>query len=209
MQIVLKAEFDAERIIEELTQRGGTSFPLLDERTRQYLTNAALAYSYTKREMVVGKFKVRQDLSGTEITSSESPFFVLRDMWQSLLLEKINQHMKNRPLFTTPLSFNELSLQRYEVGSQGITPHLDQQSCINLICIIVLCGNCRFCVCKDREGDDPFQLDAQPGNAILLRAPGFLGEDYRPFHFLTDIVGPRISFGMRQHTHPPETPYAP
>src|SRR3989344_4031670 len=101
MQIVLKAEFDAERIIEELTQRGGTSFPLLDERTRQYLTNAALAYSYTKREMVVGKFKVRQDLSGTEITSSESPFFVLRDMWQSLLLEKINQHMKNRPLFTT------------------------------------------------------------------------------------------------------------
>jgi len=90
-------------------------------------------------------------------------------------------------------------LQRYEEESIGITPHKDGLSYISLVCVFVIGGQGNFYVCSDRSGNNPIEIDASPGNVILMRAPGFLGsEDGRPFHYVTNIREPRYTFGLRQ-----------
>jgi hypothetical protein len=75
---------------------------------------------------------------------------------------------------------------------------MDGMSQINLICVFVLTGHANFALCKDREGTKPKYLDTTPGNVIIMRAPGFMDSDFRPFHFLTDVSERRIVFGLRQ-----------
>ncbi len=103
-------------------------------------------------------------------------------------------------LFETPLSFNSMVLQRYEKGSLGITPHKDGLSYINLISIFVIGGRGRFYLCSDRSGAGAIEIDASPGNVILMRAPGLMGtgSKERPFHYVTDIEETRYTFGLRQ-----------
>lgn len=198
MRITLRNDFEISSVLTALDQIGGVSLTIVPDEVRTYLLTEALTYQYQPREKIVGPAKVRQDLSGTDNLPSDSPFMTLRDIWQNLLTDKLSGLVEREKLFRVPLYFNELSLQRYEIGSQGITPHLDSKGSINLICIFTLTGLCRFCVCRDRQGSNPIELDASPGTVILLRAPGFLHSDARPFHFLTDIQGPRISLGLRQ-----------
>jgi hypothetical protein len=72
-------------------------------------------------------------------------------------------------------------------------------SYINLVCVFVIGGQGSFYVCSDRSGNDSIEIDASPGNVILMRAPGFLGsEGERHFHYVTDIREPRYTFGLRQ-----------
>ncbi len=189
-------DFNIRSVVNRLAKVGGTSFPVLPDDLLEYLLSIALLCHYIQRERVVGVNKVHQDLSGVDEFPPGSPFYTFRDEWQSLFLEKLRELPEN--IFADPLCFTELSLQLYEVGSQGITPHMDGQKYINLVCIFTLTGNCRFSVCKDRDGKGAIALDSSPGNVILLRAPGFLKSEYRPFHVVTDIQGPRISFGLRQ-----------
>ena len=91
-----------------------------------------------------------------------------------------------------------IELARYETGSLGITPHRDGFKYKNLIGIFMIGGRGRFYVCSDRAGNDAREIDASPGNVILMKAPGFLGRKERPFHYVTDIQGTRYIFGLRQ-----------
>lgn len=95
-----------------------------------------------------------------------------------------------------------MSLQLYEEGSIGITPHMDGKSVANLICIVILTGESKFALCEDREGSNPKYLDTTPGNVIFMRAPGYRRSDHRPFHFVTDITSRRIVVGIRQVVKP-------
>jgi hypothetical protein len=100
--------------------------------------------------------------------------------------------------FETKLAFNSLVLQKYNKNSIGITPHRDHLKYINLICIFIIKGKGRFFVCSDREGHNAIEINSEPGNLIILRAPGFLGTKLRPFHYVTDINETRYTFGLRQ-----------
>lgn len=205
MQINLITDFDMGEIVAKLVTWGGVSFPILTEDTRQALADVALGYTYVRRQEIAPTSGVRQDLSGFDSFEQGNPFLALRDMWQLLLQQKaIGLGSSESDLFSPPLCFNELSLQRYEIGSTGISTHQDLISCKNLVCIFNLLGTCRFVLCRDRAGNDPYELSTQPGNVILMVAPGFRGQGLRPFHFLSDIHGPRISFGLRQNTRLPE-----
>lgn len=199
MLMELRDDFEMQSVVTQLDTVGGASFPALPDTLRSSLLETALEYTFVKREEVVGPAKVRQDLSAADVFPPESPLLSLRDAWQSLLKRKLSE-LPERDLFSSPLQLNDLSIQRYEVGSKGITPHMDAKSCINLVSVFVLTGNCQFGICQDRSGTNPIALDARPGNVLLLRAPGFRGSDFRPFHFVTDIQGPRITVGIRQET---------
>ena len=48
------------------------------------------------------------------------------------------------------------------------------------------------------EVTDEREIDNAPGTVVFLRAPGFLGSDERPFHTITEIGAPRVSFGLRK-----------
>ncbi len=218
MAIALRTNFDIRQVIGDLDIVGGSSFPALTQPTCEQLVAEAMTYQFTPRQRKFEKSKVFQEVSGFDDFPSTSLFFAIRDCWQRILAEKFSDPLIQSPVFCTPLQFNELSLQRYEVGSWGITPHLDPASCINLICLFTLVGNCRFAICTDRDSHRykdrvdrcSIELDARPGNVILLRAPGYRGSLFRPLHMVTDIKGPRISFGLRQRitspSHPSTTP---
>lgn len=188
--------FDLNTILETIDKEGAISIPILNESYRQELLNEAEGYKYEKQPEVVGPHKVREQISSNYKFHPGSLFVRLKEDFQTLLNQ--NKSDSNYP-FSPNLDFNELSLQLYEKGSIGITPHLDNFSSKNLICIFVITGHAKFALCDDREGSNPRFLDTTPGNVIIMRAPGFKNQDIRPFHFVNDITERRIVFGLRQN----------
>ncbi len=183
-------DFDASRVFWQLETCGGASFPVIGKELRSSLLRACYGHRYTKRPEEVGS--VRQDIFACD--STDHPDILnFRSVFEAFLLQAFD----NKGLFLFPLKFNEITLQLYEANSFGITPHRDRGIYQNLICTLSLSGQCRFGVCKNRQGEDPVILEAVPGNVTILRAPGFLG-DIRPFHFLDQVKGPRYTIGFRQ-----------
>ena len=101
------------------------------------------------------------------------------------------------------LALNDLVLQRYPPGARGITPHRDHVRYVGLVVLVQLSGDGRFGLCAERSGAGTRVLEAGPGDAILMRAPGFAGTGDRPFHFLDGIAVERYSLGMRCDRAPP------
>ncbi|HZS43208.1 MAG TPA: dihydroneopterin aldolase [Candidatus Paceibacterota bacterium] len=189
-------DFDLEKVLEELDKVGGVSIPILSESYRKNLLAEAETYKYNKQPEIVGPAKVHEQLSSTYDFKPDSLFFRLKADFEDLLNRKIKE-LITYP-FERELDFNEMSLQLYEKGSIGITPHMDSKRAINLICIFILTGQAKLAICDDREGNNPRFLETTPGNLILLRGPGLFNSDSRPFHFVSEVTERRIIFGMRQ-----------
>lgn len=189
---------DLKKTWQGLSGRGATSFRILAEDYRMSLLREAQRYSYRPEAEVVGSGNriVRQQVGSFEDFPDDNPFILLKNFFQAFLNGCIAD--SGISLFQTPLSFTSLVLQKYETGSLGITPHRDHLRYINLVCIFVIGGWGRFYICADRSGKDATEIDASPGNVILLRAPGFLSSRDRPFHYITDIQETRYTFGLRQ-----------
>lgn len=188
-------DFDLREIIEKLDKEGGVSFPILTDEYRSVLLKEAETYEYFKQPEIVGPARVREQLSSVRSFRPESLFFRLKEDFEKTLAYKLKGISPNP--FSYPLSFNEMSLQLYEKGSIGITPHMDGLSSVNMICIFVITGKARLALCDNREGANPRDLATTPGNVILLRSPGFMNSDFRPFHFVSDVEERRIIFGLR------------
>ena len=196
--IFLPDYFDIHRILEKLSTGGATSVKILNEGFRKSLLEEAECYTYKSEDEVVGTGDriVRQQMSSFEDFPYDSKCNLLKHSFQSFL---DNYLTLIRPYpFETKLAFNSIVLQKYERGSIGITPHRDGLSYINLVCLFVIEGQGRFFTCSDRSGRDSVEIDASPGNVILVRAPGFLFSKERPFHYVNNIQERRYVFGLRQ-----------
>ncbi len=169
---------------------------------RLELLQEALSYCYVEETGVVGTGDriVKKEYSSFRAFPSSSLYSSLMAEFQALMDEALSG-LANYP-FTVPLQFNSMVLQHYSPGQLGISPHRDRYSAINLVCIFNIGGQGQFCLCADRMGTNSFEIDTTPGNVIFLRAPGFLGSDQRPFHYLTNIQSARYSFGLRQRISP-------
>ena len=189
-------KINVTKILEEIRAKGGASVPILEDWYREELFAEAQNYAYVPQPVVVGGGKVREELSTIKAFNSDSLFFQLRDDFGCVFGKSLEGSAS--PFSEVP-QFNEMSLQKYEKGSLGITPHMDNSYCKNVICLFVVAGHGRLAICENRAGENPYYLDTTPGNVIFLRAPGFDGSDFRPFHFLSDITEERIVFGLRQN----------
>jgi hypothetical protein len=187
-----------EKTIAEIAGTGAASLPLLEHSFRLALLREAENYPYIPEDEVVGSGDkvVRQEMASFSDFAEDSLYILLRDAFQTWLARQLLR-MEPYP-FETPLQFNAMMLQKYEPGSIGITPHRDRLSNINLICVFVIAGRGRFFICSDRSAANSVEIDATPGNVILMRAPGFMGLQDRPFHYITGIKEMRYSFGLRQ-----------
>ncbi len=196
-------DIDWTHVMNELTQYGGVSVRLLTEPFRKLLLAEAKLYRYYKQPETVGPHKVKEYLSSvTKQLPVGSLFYKLKEQLEDMILQKVAATGVSDP-FGVPFRFNEISLQRYDAGSKGISPHMDGRSVMNLITITVLEGESKFALCEDRAGSNPRYLDTTPGNVIFMRSTGFLRSDYRPFHFVTDIPNKRTVVGIRQSTKGP------
>lgn len=191
-------DFDLNKILEELFLLSATSVRILREGVRLSLLQEAESYTYKKEEEVVGSGNriVRQQMASFNSFSEQSDYVRLKKSFQTLL-DDLLADIEIYP-FEKLLHFNSIVLQKYESGSIGITPHRDSLRYINLVCIFNIGGWGRFYICSDRSGNDTREIDASPGNVILMRAPGFLCSEDRPFHYVTDIHEIRYTFGLRQ-----------
>ncbi len=84
------------------------------------------------------------------------------------------------------------------VKNRDVVVDRDSARYINVACLFTLPGDARLYLCSDRAGLDKREIDNAPGTVVFLRALGFLGSDGRPFHTITEICVPRVSFGLRQ-----------
>lgn len=191
-------DFDINKILEELFFIGATSVRILTKGFRMSLLQEAETYTYKKEEEIVGSGDriVRQQMASLHSFSEESDYVRLKKSFQALLDDLLTD-IEAYP-YEKLLHFNSMVLQKYERGSIGITPHRDSLRYINLVCIFNIGGRGRFYICSDRSGRDAREIDASPGNVILMKAPGFLGFKDRPFHYVTDIQETRYTFGLRQ-----------
>jgi hypothetical protein len=198
-ELFVPTNLNTDRIFEELSSVGATSVRLLEEDFRVALLKEAEGYVYQPEDEIVGSGDrvVRQQVSSFDGFPEHGGYVLLRESFQSLIEQRLAE-LEAYP-FDTVLAFNSMVLQRYEEGSLGITPHKDGLSYINLVCVFIIGGRGRFYVCSDRSGRDANEVDASPGNVILMRAPGLFGAgDNRPFHYVTEIEETRYTFGLRQ-----------
>ena len=191
-------DIDVLDLIAQLTARGAASFKILAEDFRLDLLEEARGYPYTSLPEVVGNGDniVKQQMARFNEFSAHSKYILLKDSFQAWLAGELNR-LGEDP-FVYPLDLNSYELVKYEPGSLGITPHRDGFRYRNIICIFIIAGHGRFYTCADRSGKDAVEIDASPGNVILMRAPGFIGPGERPFHFVKDIQTTRYVFGLRQ-----------
>jgi hypothetical protein len=97
-----------------------------------------------------------------------------------------------------PVAFNDRVVQRYPRGPVGISPHRDRSCYVALVVNLVIAGHGRFYICPDRSFAGAREIPAEPGDALLMRAPGFGGRDARPFHAVGEITAERLVLGLRQ-----------
>lgn len=191
-------KLDFTQLFRDLSSVGATSFKILDENLRLSLLQEAQGYTYRPLPEIVGSGEniVKQQMGNFTDFPSDSRFIALKDSFQTWLEARLRS-IEQYP-FEIPLDLNSIELAKYEAGSLGITPHRDGFKYKNLICIFMIAGRGKFYICSDRAGNDAREIEASPGRVILMKAPGFLGETDRPFHFVTDIAEIRYIFGLRQ-----------
>ncbi len=191
-------QFEPQQIVAALTAHGAVSIPFLREDFRLVLLREAQSYTYSPEPEIVGRGpdEVRQQAASQCIVSPEGAYAELRTTFQAVC-DNAFQSLAPYP-FTTRLRLTEIRLQQYAPGSLGITPHQDGARFCNLVCIFMIGGQARFAVCADRSGREAREIDVSPGRLVLLRGPGFLGADERPFHCVTDIQEERYTCGLRQ-----------
>ena len=177
--------------------------PMLAEGVCESLLAEAATVGWRPARALVGKppDEVTQAMEICTGLPVGGLFHRLAEAWQGLwdtALAALPEHT-----FEGRLSFNDRVLQRYAPVPVGISPHRDRNGYRNLVCLFVLCGDGRFGICADRSGNRTRVIPAVAGDVLLMRAPGFLGERLRPFHFVDRIGSPRYVFGLR-HEVPAE-----
>lgn len=186
-------EVDVPFVLSVLSTIGATAVPALFEEDRLKLIEEAERYLFLAMPHEVAQGKVKQDLSVVESFPAQSLFHDLVRVFQCVWNKSVTPSF-----FPEPLLFNTMVLQRYAAKSIGITPHVDGKSRRNLVCVFVLDGDGEFGICSDRSGRNTTIIPAVPGDVILMRAPGFMGEEIMPFHFIQNIHYGRLVFGLRQ-----------
>ncbi len=183
------------RALEILKFSRSISVPVLTDEFRCALMDEAKQYPLRPARDTVGKGtdRVYQDMLLQDQLRTDGLFGELVVGFQQLFDEAIQTQL----LFSTPVVFNDVMLQKYVPGSGGITPHRDRTDYRHIICLFVLEGMGRFYVADDRRKTNAMEIANLSGDVVLMPGPGFSGLEERPFHYLEDITIERWVFGLR------------
>ena len=163
----------------------------------QLLRREARALPFRQAQPLVGK-NVYQDFSVCFPAPLENSFKM-----SALMLEQACHIIarEHQGLFESEVKINDFAAQNYPTHSRGIGIHKDGERYRNLVFIITLDGKSDLFVCSGREGSDRQVVPDEPGRLVMLPAPGlaFLDQaDRRPLHGVDNVVGGRLSIGLRQ-----------
>jgi len=189
-----------------LTTEDALSIPLLAESHRQALLAESDRLPYRPARPVVGAPE-RQVLQDFEICMPIPAGGLLAQCAVDLTAITLRA-LRTLPDNPCPEAFryNDLVMQRYHTGSQGITAHRDHVRYEGIVSLVILAGDATFEICPDRSGKNGRVIPSPPGSVVMMRGYRFAGLQDRPFHLLRDIRGPRVSFGLRFDTQPGKAP---
>ncbi len=195
----LSAADEVAEIIRRLAVEDVAALPLLSRATCRDLVLAAGQLTFRRASPIVGSpgRLVRQDFDLTVDFPPESPYRHLATALDALLAEACAS--LDPPAVDPTIGFhlNDLILQRYPAGSEGITPHRDHVNYKGLVAVVPLSGSGAFYICADRAGNGRREVPAPVGSLVLMRAPGYRCDRPRPFHCVSNIGAERYSFGLR------------
>ena len=194
---VIAAPSQMAAALEACAARGGAALPFIDAGFRAELTAAAAALAYRVARPVVGEGEkqVYQDFQLAMDFPPASPYREAARLAEGAIAA--GARLLQPGLLPPEFRINDLILQRYPSGSRGITPHRDHIRYRGLVAILVVAGDGCFALCEDRGGTGKREVAANPGDLLIMRAPGYAGSPLRPFHCLEKITRERLSFGMR------------
>jgi len=202
--VALVAELDLRQPLRRLTELGGTLVPqALTEPFRDLLVHEVNAGPFDRLPEQVGRYGVRQQAEHRAIVGDE----VLGYPGVDQLRREFVAHIRAYADDIQGLGEwdpNETSIQRYQAGSLGISPHLDHKRYRYLVAIFTLEGAAPLALCTDRQGSVQHEWEAVPGSLVLLRGPGLGGtEDGRPLHTVSGPAeGRRTSLTFRLDSRP-------
>ena len=174
--------------------------PCLDEHERQTLVSLVDSLTYQSASPVMGgaTTPVYQDF---ELCYDIPPDHQLWELAR-YLEKRIATTIKKAGLQGhDALQFNDLIVQNYPPGCQGITLHRDHVRYRIVVAIFLLTGDGNFCTCDNRKGVGAKTIPAVPGDLLLMTAPGLVEEKPGPLHFVNGVTRRRRTIGLRYDTH--------
>jgi len=132
-----------------------------------------------------------------------SPLLALAEEYAALLRVRA---MSLDELWLADFVPTDIHIQRYGLGSEGISPHRDSRRFIKLISIFSLGSPAEFRLFRHRRGSPLKRYQLDPGDLLLLRAPGFAERPSAgPLHSVSGPAGEArysITLRMKQPAAP-------
>ena len=184
----------------QVRSRSAVAIDCMSAETCATLSDLADQLQYRKARPVTGSVKtpVYQDFELDYEVPREHPFWRIAEALQSVfgpLLDSSSSEARSDS--DTNFSLNDLIVQRYPPGCAGISPHRDHIEYRMIILIVLLSGDGDFRIHPERNEHEGAIIDFQPGQLLLMGAPGLASNFVRPFHSVRNITAMRRTIGMR------------
>lgn len=188
----------AGSFISDVSSAGAGALRILPRETALALAEEVRPYRFEERPEHYGPRGVIQHFAACEEEDipPESP---VRE-FSTLLASGISLLVVGLPVypFATPLCLNDCLLLRYPPGDVGLGAHRDHSQYRNLIVSLTLAGESRFNIHPNPDSPPTVSFHAEPGIAVFMAAPGFLGVDVRPCHSVTGVRSERLTLVLKQ-----------
>ena len=194
---------DAGRIPDKLAELPAGSAVAIDcisTETCAALSDLAEQLPYREARPVTGPSRtpVYQDFELDYEVPREHPFWRIAEALQSVFSPLLDGFLPEaRSDSDTNFSLNDLIVQRYPPGCAGISPHRDHIEYRVIILILLLSGDGDFRVHPERSETEGNIIDFQPGQLLMMGAPGIAPDFVRPFHSVRNVTAIRRTIGMR------------
>ena len=170
----------------------GTVRGALTPEARHGLVAALDAAAFERAPERVGG--VRQDFGllvmKPGLAPADPPLSALLDLAEEYASLLRAQAMSLDEAWLADFVATDIHVQRYGLGSEGISPHRDGRRFIKLISVFSFGSPAEFRLFRDRRGSPMRRYQLDPGDLLLLRAPGFADRPSAgPLHSVSGPAG--------------------
>ena len=184
--------------IESLSRWPATAVSCLSPRECDRMASLADKLVYLSATPMIGAkdAPVHQDFELNYSVPLDHPFWTLAKAFGRLAALALTQTGAE---IASPDSYeiNDLIVQRYPAGCKGITPHRDHLKYRMIVAILLVSGDGEFRIHKRRDESNGAVIRFNPGDLLLMGAPGVFPGFVRPFHSVTAVTRVRRTIGMR------------
>lgn len=202
-QMTALDRLDIGEVSGKLTQvpaKSAVAINCISTETCAALSNLADQLQYREARPVTGSAKtpVYQDFELDYEVPREHPFWRIAEALQSVFSPLLDGFLPEaRSDSDANFSLNDLIVQRYPPGCAGISPHRDHIEYRVIILILLLSGDGDFRVHRERSETEGNIIDFQPGQLLMMGAPGIAPGFVRSFHSVRGVTAVRRTIGMR------------